>query len=65
MRWNKIGAGLLASMITIAFTIVAIATTDWVWISYLHITLMLLVNCILYEAILMIFSWVHRQRTTE
>ena len=58
MRWNKIGAGLLASMM------VAIATTDWVWISYLHITV-LLVNCILYEAILMIFSWVHRQRTTE
>ena len=59
----KIGAGTAASVGTVGLTAIAMAAVQYESISFMTVFLMLLVNCILYEAILMVGAWVNQQRT--
>lgn len=63
MRWYKLGAGMLASLLTIALTVLLMAAMGDAGVTLIHMFLMLMVNVVLYDVILAFFTWVRELRT--
>ena len=65
MRWCKVGAGVLASLLTIAMTVLVMAAMGDAGVTLIHMFLMLIVNVVLYDVIHTGMMWVRELRDTR
>ena len=63
MRWYKLGSGLLASLLTIALTVLVMAAMGDAGVTLIHMFLMLVVSVVLYDVILTYCTWLRTLRT--